>query len=276
MSKKVISISEDKLKQILYEAVEKILKENGQDELFDVSTIDIETLKSIYIDLRLIPTSCSYGDVLSDLPFINEAYNDIMPLDEAIKTMKNRYGLPDKTIFKVEKYNKVCIYIVNALIGVNDKLIENDMHKLGYFLGYRGRIQEVCGMRFQVLQFEPYSHIQDDNTEEIKSKYKYLFHWTPSYNIRSILETGLTPNHQNDKFSYPNRIYLMKGDVTDENMYKFGHLLCVHNKNEKNNGEYGLLKIDISTLDDNIRFRYDSNSEIGIYTEQGIDKIILN
>ena len=64
----------------------------------------------------------------------------------------------------------------------------------------------------------------------------------------------------------------MKGDSDMSQMENLGQQLSLVNNNANNNGEYALLRIDIKDIDDQIRFHYDSNSEIGIYTEQKIPK----
>ena len=155
-------------------------------------------------------------------------------------------------------------------MGINDKVIEEDMNKLGYFLGHKGEIQNIQGMFFQTLQFEPYSQNQKEKTEEIKSKYKILFHWTPSYNLEEITKTVLIPSMKNKKFNYPPRIYLMKGDTDWNQMLQLGQQLCIKNSTERNKGEYCLLIINVKSLDNNIKLYYDPNSPMGIYTEQTI------
>jgi len=131
------------------------------------------------------------------------------------------------------------------------------------------------GHEFLVMQFEPSCQLQTDETENIKSQYDTLYHWTPEYCLQGVLAQGLVPSHKNNVFNYPPRTYLMKGDSDDRDMLRLGQMLCLTNKNSKNNGGYVLLAIDIKNLDDKVRFYYGPNSAIGIYTEQVIpsDKI---
>ena len=281
MTKKKYRISEDKLRNIIYESVKEILKEgvdvNNDFDVndIDISQIPIDDLKKGYRDLRLTPTSVSYGDIFSDDLYIKEAIGEILPPDKVANTIINRYNLPSSFVIVIEHYNKIQVYVITAVIGINDKLIETDMQKMGYFLGYKGKITNVNGMKFQVLQFEPSCQMQNDETETIKSKYKTLFHWTPTYFENDIINNGLIPSHKNDIFNHPNRTYLMKGNSSMQSMMKLGFLLCVNNSDTKNNGEYSLLSVDIDNLNISIRFYYDPNSEIGIYTESPIpsDKI---
>lgn len=244
--------------------------DDAKNDGIDITKIDIETLRNAYRDLRFVPTSTAYGDVLSEHQQIREAFGDILEPDDAIKRLLQKYGLPQQFARKVEHYHKIYIYVIIAKVGENDKIIENDMMKMGYFLSFRKAPIYANGMVFQQLQFEPTSQLQDDVTEEIKSKYDYLYHWTPVYNINGIREKGLIPSHKNEKFDYPPRTYLMAGDSDESQMKGVGQSICFANNNPSNNGMYALLSIDIENIDDRIRFYYDPNSAIGIYTEQTI------
>jgi hypothetical protein len=275
MSKKTIKLTEQDLHNIIKKTV-AILKDKTSEVNFninsiDISKINIEILKQAYFDFRLVPSITAYGDVLSNNLYIKESFGDIQPPDSIVNRIIQKYNLPPQLVIKREAYNKIYIYVITAIIGENDKIIEDDMKKMGYFLGHKGNIQKIQGMTFQVLQFEPYSQTQNDETENIKSKYNCLYHWTPCYNVNNILKDGLIPNHQNNLFNYPPRIYLMNEDCNLLMMIKLGMLLCQNNKNQNNNGEYALLKINISNIKENdIQSYFDSNSEFGIYTEQKI------
>ena len=285
MAKKKYKIFEDKLRNIIYESVKEVLKEGGESNCnydnapnvndIDISQIDIEVLKWAYRDLRLTPTTVSYGDVLSKPMAIKEAQGDIMPPDNVVNKIIQRYHLDPQLVFKVEAHHKIYIYVITAVIGINDKLIEDDMKKMGYFLGAKGDVQNINGMIFRPLQFEPTSQVQNDETTNIKSKHKVLYHWTPTYCVKDITQNGLVPSHNNELFSFPPRIYLMKGDSNMAQMLNLGFQLCIHNTNPNNNGEYALLSVNIKDLDDSVRFYYDPNSEIGIFAENAIpsDKI---
>ena len=275
MKKQIIRLTESDLYKMIKESVQTILQNNGNKDGFDInaidiSEIDIEILKQSYIDLRLVPTMTVYGDPLSSIPNVNEARGDIMPPDNVVNSIIQKYHLNSNLVVKAEAYNKIYIYIINACIGQNEKLIEDDMNKMGYFLGLRGQVQIIQGMLYQVLQFEPYSQMQNDETTNIKQLYKYLYHWTPKYNLNNILKNGLIPNHQNKMFNYPQRIYLMKGDCDLFQMKDLGQQLCFVNTDQRNNGKYVLLRIDLTNIGDDVHFYYDSNASIGIYTEQAI------
>lgn len=268
-------LSRNNLHKILEESLDIILRSNTPEKGFDVNSIDISKidigiLKQAYVDLRLVPTRITYDNPLTICSNITETKRDILPPDHVVDLIIQKYHLNQQLVQKMEASNKISIYIINACIGNNDDLIEADMKKMGYYLGVRGDIQNIQGMLFQVLQFEPYSQIQNDETSNIKNKYDCLYHWTPEHCVNNILQKGLIPNHQNQRFNYPDRIYLMKGDTNFSDMMKLGNLLCKINTDSRNNGNYVLLRINMKNIDNNIHFYYDPNSEIGVYTEQTI------
>lgn len=90
--------------------------------------------------------------------------------------------------------------------------------------------------------------------------------------VGDIMRDGLIPNHKNYVFNYPPRTYLMQGDATDEQMWGLGQQLCIANRNPKNDGTYNVIIVDVKDIDEGIRFFYDHNSEIGIFTEQTIQR----
>lgn len=260
----------DFLKNVIRESIRKILTEDFFDDI-DISDIPIEDLKKSYYDYRLSAYGFGYSDVLSE-DYIVEAFGDILDADEVVRKIRQKYHLSDKLVNKVEYQNQVFIYIVYASIGDNDKLIEEDMRKMGYFIGRSAVLRDVDGMTFKKCQFEPISQNQKDVTEEIKSKCNVLYHWTPNYNLKSILSGGLTPLNANSLYSYPPRVFLMCDNQPMEKIIDLGQSLCYHNEDNRNNGDYALLKVDLKNLDDSVRLFYDPNTILGVYTEQTIPK----
>lgn len=268
-----MDISKEKIGKIIREAINSLLKEQKKLAFdIDITKIPIDDLRRGYVDYRLIPYQTRYGDILQSPTPMMETVGDVYPPDEALEKIMKKYEIPSSFGSIKEGFNKIYVYLVVAIIGENDKKIEEDMKKLGYFLGVKGDKTVIEGMIFQVLQFEPMTQIQKDDTLEIKEKYGVLYHWTPEYNIDEILEHGLIPKSENQKFNYPPRIYLIKGDAKRNELLSLGSQLSMMNQNENNNGVYGLLSVDISNLDDNIKLYYGPNSDIGIFCENPIQK----
>lgn len=276
MIKNTIRLTEKKLNQIIRESVKNILNED-YDFIndIDITKIPIEILRRGYFDYRIVPISTMYGNVLYEPCYIKEAVFDILPPDEVVNGMINKYNLPPQLVLKREHHHNIYVYVITALIGENAKLVEDDMSKIGYFLSKKGKVAHIQEMKFQALQFEPLSQLQEDITDELKSKFDVLYHWTPSYCVNGILNDGLIPNYRNSVFNYPPRVYLMEGGSSDAKRIRLGRILCASNNNPQNNGSYALLTINITNLDESIRFYYDPNSEIGVYTEQTIPKDVI-
>lgn len=270
MAKQIIRLTESELKKIVLESAKRVLNESSLADEIDITQIPIEILRQGYFDYRLIPQSTMYGNTLYEPATITEAVGDILPPDTVVNNIISKYHLPQQLVVKIEHYHKIYVYAITACIGENDKIIEDDMNKMGYFIGARGEVVKIQDMRFQTLQFEPSSQLQEDITDLVKSKFDVLYHWTPSYCVEGIQREGLIPSHKNEAFNYPPRTYLMEGNSSDEQMWNLGQQLCIKNNNPNNNGMYSLIIVDIKNLDDSIRFFYDPNSEIGIYTEQPI------
>lgn len=277
MNKKVVKISEQDIGNIVNEVINKI---TNNDDWIDISQLDKESLEKAKFDLRLVPYITTFDDIIGCpfLPkqFLMESVKDSLPPDEVVRKIINKYGLNSKLVKKIERCNKVCVYVVTAAVGENQKLIENDMELMGYYLGCYGKEYIIDGVKFIQMQFEPYCQLQKDETENIKNNYDILYHWTPEYNMASILKQGLLPLHENPIFNYPPRTYLVKGDCDTNYLLRFGNALCISNNNKNNNGSYVLLGIDIRNIDGSIRFYYDPNFEHGVFTEQPIPKETLS
>ena len=268
MAKRTIKISSSDLANIIKETIANVIGDEACP--IDVRKIPIEILRQSYVDLRLVPSQTAFDDILSVVPSINEAYGDIMPPDDVVKNIIRKYNLSPSTIFKKEAYNQVYVYVLSACIGINDKLIEADMEKMGYFLGVRKPPVTIRGMTFQVLQFEPYSQSQTDETDNIRRQYSVFYHWTPEYYAADILKQGLFPRHENKMFNFPNRIYLIKGNCTMPEMLSLGSSLSLVNADPRNTGKYVLLQVQVDKLDKGTKLYYDPNSPISLYTESPI------
>lgn len=78
---KKINITENEKSDLIRESVRTVMENRESDDDFDIDSIDIsaidfETLKDAYVDLRLVHTMTTIGDILSDIPNVNEDNND--------------------------------------------------------------------------------------------------------------------------------------------------------------------------------------------------------
>ena len=144
--------------------------------------------------------------------------------------------------------------------------IKHFMSTCGYFLAYPQEIYE----EIIVLIFEP--RFSENIFTEIKEKYNYLFHATPTIYVNKILKNGLIPKNKNTLFLYPDRTFCMKGDVLTNN--DIGLLKNVQMQRGKtvkyDNNEYTILKIDISMLPENMKMYTDPMAKGAIFTYDNI------
>lgn len=267
-----MDLNENKIRKIVEETVKDVIKEQVNDNILnmDISKLGEKFLKSIYFDFRMVPYITTYDDKLNPAVVLKEVYQEILEPDDVVFTIKNRFHLPEECFKKVEAFNNISVYVLYATIGINDKLISEAMEKLGYFVGVTGEEQTAFGMKFRVVQFEPKCYHQKDETDNIKSMYDVLFHWTPSYNVEGIMNKGLIPCHKNSFFNYPPRTYLIKGELEKNPITTIGMRICYANNDPRNDGKYTLLVIDLAKINDDVRFYMDPNAEVGIYTETSI------
>ena len=78
---KKINITENEQSDLIRESVRTVMENRESDDEFDIDSIDIsaidfETLKDAYVDLRLVPTMTTFGDILSDIPNVSEDNNN--------------------------------------------------------------------------------------------------------------------------------------------------------------------------------------------------------
>lgn len=264
-------ITKERIKQIIKEAIDKVLSQ----PVVDIRKIDINILRRAYKDYRIYNASKAYGHPLYSPATIQEAVFDIVPPDEVIEEITKKYDLPQELSFKQEHYNKIYVYFITACCGVNEKLIEQDMNKLGYFLSRREDTVKVEDMAFTTLQFEPTSQMQTDETENILNKFSILYHWTPESNVTKIMHDGLLPQHKNVYFNFPPRTYLISPEASEKDVMQLGQELCTNNHNASD-GNYVLLKIETRPLKGtDVKFYLDPNSNIGIYSEQPIPPEVI-
>ena len=275
MERKIITLTETELKELIKESIREVFGKPDGDDLciekygIDISNVGINVLRDAYKDLRLHKIPASF-DRLTFPIAIKEAYGDILQPDEVVKRIVRKYGYSTDLVKKVEMYHQVAVYVVVAKMGENVELIKEDMERMGYFLGFIGKPVTIEGMEFVELKFEPYCQMRDDRTDAIKSNNKFLYHWTPAYNLESVRANGLVPSHKNQYFNYPPRIYLIEESFSEGEIIGLGQSLCLSNKDSRNEGAYVLLAIDTTKLGESIRLFYDPNSVVGVYTEQAI------
>ena len=198
---------------------------------------------------------------------INESLIRTYPLDATVKYIKNYFGLKDNMVepVSIESGNYIFVYMPNF----NDNLEQmlKAMQFCGYYLAFPKK-ENVEQNKWVELQFEPIHDI--DNSKQIREEEKIVYHLTPSYNEGKIKNYGFIPKSKNNKFNYPDRIYLIRGSATNREIYTIGEQLNKINSSDRNTGEYILYTIDLSKLPEHIKLFIDPNYDYGIYTTDNI------
>lgn len=206
--KKTLKLSKEKLAKLIKESIfsvintQKLSTEPNLND-FSIFNLDIGDYRKLYKDFRYVATPILDARPLYEECITKKPIVEICDPNDIASNIAEKYTINPESVRVFEAENKIYILIVLAKLGVNDDLIEEDLEKLGYFLSKRGKIRKIEDMDFQILQFEPTSQIQKDETENILKKCSYLYHWTPNYLVNDILKKGLIPSHKNDKFKYP-------------------------------------------------------------------------
>lgn len=246
--------------------VTEVLEELNAPIIFDISKISKEELRKQYVNYEIISVPDHYGNPLMKDEkdnYITENKEISYPLIEVKKIMSKKYSLEDWQFKIVTNSNKIEVALLIPNIDNNFKTIESDMKQLGYFPGAIRKIY-TFNMQWIQIQFEPL-YQKEENDELLKMP--YLYHITPYYNFESIKTNGIIPKHENKRFNYPNRIYLFKYTVTDEQLKHLAQQLCYSNDNPKNNGKYYILTINTKKLPENVKLYLDPNYEMGCFTD---------
>lgn len=270
MKDKII-ITEDQLKNVIKEAVLKILPTSKKKEsldiekLFNFSSIPDEELKQQYIDLSFTVSSSGYGGKFIGVngKILKEEATTTLSVEETKKEIQNKFHIKDWQ-FSVQKgANGIRLIILYPGIFKNTKLIKDAMLACGWSLALKGHIVKNK-MIWRAMSFDP---IFQDNVSDEAKKYSVAYHWTPLYNLESIKTNGLTPKSQNKLFQYPDRLHLIKGNTNRTEIFNIGFQLCKTNKQKSNNGKYVLLSIDLSQIPKDVEIYYDPRYECGYYVK---------
>lgn len=183
-----------------------------------------------------------------------------------------RYNREEKDFYEIQLLHEKALMQDNVYdIVVSDDY--NNKESLTEFMKRNGcvliktyRTDIIPELHITHMIYVPYP--LRDVTEEIREKCPFLYHNTVTQNVKSIFQKGLVPNMRNlnkDGIIYSPRIYFFTDyyDACDnmdmmESFYPTAH--------------YTMLQIDVSQLDDDIRFYYDPlvDKERAVYTETEI------
>lgn len=276
-----------------------------KDKRYDF--VDGLLVMKYYIDEKLGYSTNRFGDselIHPYVDFLNEGLVKTYPLRKLIDKIERIIGYCYKLPYEpyINENDKInLMWIVGGLFS--DDILDDILHvhignrektkdsidclklvctALGYFIS---SIDENA----QNLCIE--SKFGKDISKDIKRANYYLYHLCPTMYLDKIKGTGLVPHSKNDRFDYPDRIYLFTDSVLDK--YKqVANMLYIDRKSfydifsgdseeylkykihGVNPKEYSLLKIDLKGLNCPIyldgNFKQDENIQ-ALYIMENIN-----
>ena len=264
-------------KNIISESLKKIINNGNENEIdiiriFNLNDIPIDEIRYQYRDLSFTVSSSGYGGRFmgNNGQIINEDINSTLSIDETKNEIQSKFKFKDWQFTTQMGANGIELIVLYPGIFKNTSLIKSAMEACGWSVSTKGWAV-FNHMLWRAISFDPM--FQDDIYNEAL-KHNFLYHWTPLYNYEQIMKEGLKPRSENKLFDYPDRLHLLKGNTPQDEILKIGNLLYQNNKNKKNNGQYVLLQIKVSMLN-NVEIFYDPRYEWGYYVKNNIPSNII-
>ena len=269
--KRKIKLNISELKLYIKEGIEKLIENIDFDKLrvedyFNINSLSKEDVLSISNDIRIFIGGQIFNSGLNrNGKLIHEEKVLPMSVDE-LRSELSKIGFQPWQIESRIYANKVKVIILFADIAKNLEIIVNKMLSCGWTKAHISEPVMAHGVLLRAIDFDP---IEQDSLSDEARQYFYLYHWTPYENLVSILNKGIQIRNNNNYFSYPPKVHLMKGDVSKSDASKLGWLLFNANSS-LNNGRYALLRINIKKVPENIEFYGDPRYEHGYFTKDNI------
>lgn len=270
MKKDIIKINEKQLKGLIFEGINNFFSSFKDEELdieniFNFSSIPFDELEEQYVDLSVIVSSSGYGGKFMGVngKILKENATKTLSITETKNEIQRKFKFKDWQFATQEGANKIRLVMLYPGILKNSKLIKEAMSACGWSLAYK-TFTIKKGMIWRAMSFEP---MFQNNVANEARQFKYLLHWTPLYNVKSIMEKGLIPRSENNLFDYPDRLHLIKGNVDKNELFNIGSQLCKVNDNKENYGDYVLFAIEMQQIPVETEFYYDPRYEWGYYVK---------
>ena len=273
-----MKISIKKLKKIIHNTIQRTINESniGANEnilsYWDLTKLTQKQLMFLGMDLRLFLEFQNYDNkIIYNNGHINIDEN-VERKTKDVEYVKNylfkNLGLKEWQFNERQGANNVQLIMLVGDVEMNIDIITKTMETMGWFQSYITKPQNINGISIRCIAFDPI--FQDKIKDEVRDKWNYLYHLTPSENIESILLNGIIPSSKNKLFHYPNRVYLLKPTVTHNEVVSLTKRLASQCTNQ--NGRYALFQIDLNKTPKNVEFSYDPRYQNGVYTYQKIPK----
>lgn len=270
-------INEEKLKEIIDKVLKEVLNEASEEKtisdadverIFHFSQIPDKELERQYWDLSAMVSMSGFGGPFmgSDGKILKEDATYTMSIQETAEVMKQKFNLDDWQVGSQKGANGIELMFLIPNFGDNIQLVNEGMEACGWSYSLYRKLKRG-NMDWIILSYDP---MFQENIASEAREYEYLYHWTPEYRYSSIRKEGLYPKSENSDFKYPNRLHLLKGNLTKVQKNHIGKQLCEKNKNYNNNGRYILLRIDTKQIPETCEIYYDPRYQGGYYTKEPI------
>lgn len=196
--------------------------------------------------------------------YISTRVEKTIPVDKAYDAIMSKYHFEPwqfRVIDKAQGEKGFSLTTPKMEELFND--VVKDLAHLGYYMAHYYQ-QLLWGKWFYVTTFEP--EFQSPKNDGIRN-YRFASHITPERNWNSIKEKGLVPQSKNKIFDYPNRLYLLNGANSIDDMFDMARLL---KKVGIPDEEFAFIILGTVKIPDNVIFYPDPNRNNAFYTTQTI------
>lgn len=252
-----------------------LLKTKDKNVLKFLKSLSKNDLDQFWIDYSKLSPATTYNNPLTIWMFmkLDEGLINTYPVDKVIEYVSNYFKFNIHQIYKKKAEND--IYHIRVIIANRDnnfEIIKKAMRLCGYSLG-APKESEIHKYPVVELQFEP-EH-QTDESKKIRKEEKVLYHLTPMYNLGKIKHIGFSPRLRNELFSYPSRLYFLRGSVDENEILNLGKQLCKYNSSLGNDKKYALITLDLKKIPNDIKMFLDPNYLYGIFVTENISSDVI-
>ena len=240
-------------------------------DVIDIDNIPFSQLQQINVDLR---------DVLYGFRFENGVSYDGNKLDINENT-ENKTEEPNnvkdelmgKFIFFEWQFvvtvtkNGIQLILAYADDGVNGDILCEKMKYMGWSKSYELKPKEKNGIVVRAIGFDP---MCQEAIDDVKERWKVLYHLSPKYNEESIMKNGLVPSTRNKFFKYPPRTYLITPNIPMSELEKLASNLNKFEKDNENGGVFTIYRIKTNQIPDDVELFYDPRFDYSVYSTKPI------
>ena len=249
-------------------------KYESNDDVFDLNKIPMSVLDKWWKDYRPYTLCFSHTHPLST-PYIVESTDCLKQIERVKSIMTSSFELDNEQIVIKDGHNSLYAVILIPERDKNTNIIERYMEKMRFFRCHPSDDKLLVDdkMRtWRITRFEPTR--QDDVTEEVHRRFKHLYYLIPSALEQNVETNGIRLSNGGDDAQCPeSRAYMIRGDATENDIRMLAIQMFKQEKDKQMpnlSPNYTLFKIDLSKIDNAVRFFYDKNGPTVIFTTMAI------